>query len=163
MKLNESLLTELGMEASTTRKMLERIPEPSLGWKPHEKSRTLGELGGHIARIPAFFIASLHQSAFDRTTYEPGDAGSPAAIVAEFDRNIADARQVLQRLSENDMMSAWRYLVGGAVIFELPRIAVIRGMGINHLIHHRGQLSVYLRLLNVALPPVYGPTADETG
>ncbi len=156
----ESLVTELRMEAVTTRRMLERVPKESLGWRPHPKSRTLGEIAAHVANIPGLFLATLDRDDLDRHDY----TASPATvdeIVATLDRNVAAAVEVLAALPADRLMAPWRYRYGERVVFELPRLAVARGMGLNHLIHHRGQLSVYLRLLDVPLPPVYGPTADE--
>lgn len=161
MNVVESFIAELQHEAATTRKMLERVPQDKLTWKPHEKSRTLGEVASHIAHLPGVFIATLAREEFDRNEYQPGTTGSTAGIVATFDRNIAAAFATLPTLTMEQLLGTWRYKYGERVIFEMPRLAVLRAMGLNHLIHHRGQLSVYLRLLNVPLPPVYGPTADE--
>ena len=161
MNLSEPLVAELQIEASTTRKMLERVPPDSLAWKPHEKSRTLGEIAAHIANLPGLFIATLNQDEFDRYAYK-ATTETVADILETFDRNINAALEVLKTLSDERMLTSWRYQYGEQVIFEMPRLVVIRTMALNHLIHHRGQLSVYLRLLNVPLPPVYGPTADET-
>ncbi len=158
----EMLVSELQVEAATTRRMLERVSRASLAWKPHAKSRSLGEVAAHIANIPGIFLASLVGDELDRTTF---GAGAPpddaAAIVVTFDRNVANAIDSIQSLTDDQFLKPWRYRYGEQVIFQLPRLAVARAMGLNHLIHHRGQLSVYLRLLDVPLPPVYGPTADE--
>jgi len=160
-KLSESLVAELTHEASSTRKMFERLPEQSLTWKPHSKSRSLGEIAEHIAGLPGVFIGSLDQDEFDRLTLQPQLPGRVSDLVKTFDRGVTKAFDVLQQLSDEQMMASWRYRYGERIIFEMPRLAVIRAMGINHLIHHRGQLSVYLRLLDVPVPSVYGPTADE--
>ena len=160
MNLNEPLIAELQHEAATTRRMLERVPEASLAWRPHEKSRTLGEVAAHIANLPGIFIATLERDDFDR--YEYAAATDTAADILEtFDRNVAAGLGVLRTLSDELLLGAWRYRYGERVIFEMPRLPVVRLMALNHLIHHRGQLSVYLRLLGVPLPSVYGPTADE--
>jgi len=160
MNLNELIVPELQHEAATTRKMLERVPQDSLTWRPHEKSRTLGEIASHIANIPGLFIATLNQDEFDRYDYK-AVTDSVANILETFDRNISNSLEVLKTQTDERLLTSWRYKYGEQVIFELPRLTVIRAMALNHLIHHRGQLSVYLRLLNVPLPPVYGPTADE--
>ncbi len=157
----DSILAELQHEAATTRKMLERVPQDKLAWKPHEKSRTLGEIAAHIANLPGVFLATLARDEFDRNEYQPGATATVADLVATLDRNIANALATLPALTMEQLLGTWRYKYGERVIFEMPRLAVLRAMGLNHLIHHRGQLSVYLRLLNVPLPPVYGPTADE--
>lgn len=162
MNLSEPLVAEFQHEAGTTRKMLERVPQDSLAWKPHEKSRTLGEIAAHIANLPGVFITTLDRDEFDRYEYKPAAAvDSVSDILETFDRNIASALAMLKTLPDERLLASWRYKYGEQVIFEMPRLAVIRLMALNHLIHHRGQLSVYLRLLNVPLPSVYGPTADE--
>jgi len=158
----QSLVAELNLEAHTTRGMLARVPDASLAWKPHAKSRSLGEVATHIANIPGIFLASLAADELDREAYGSAAAlENAAAMVATFDRNVAAAHDVLAAFPEDQWMNPWRFRYGAKVIFDLPKIAVARAMGFNHLIHHRGQLSVYLRLLDVPLPPVYGPTADE--
>ena len=160
MNIAEPIVAELRHEAATTRKMLERVPQDSLAWKPHEKSRTLGEIAAHIANLPGLFISTLNRDEFDRYDYK-ATVDTVADILGTFDRNISSALEVLGTQSEEQLLASWRYKYGEQVIFEMPRLAVIRAMALNHLIHHRGQLSVYLRLLNVPLPSVYGPTADE--
>ena len=160
MSLNESLMAELLHEAPTTRRMLERVPEDRLAWRPHEKSRTLGETAAHIAHLPGLFIATIGREGFDRFEYE-APAATVAEIIETFDRNVAAGAEALKAQTDESLAGAWRYTYGERVVFELPRVAVVRALGLNHLIHHRGQLSVYLRLLDVPLPSVYGPTADE--
>jgi uncharacterized damage-inducible protein DinB len=160
MNLNEPLIAELQIEAGTTRKMLERVPQDSLAWKPHGKSRTLGEIAAHIADLPGLFIATLNRDECDRYDYQAVSDTVPDILEA-FDRNISGAFEALKTLSDERLLAPWRYKYGEQVIFEMPRLVVIRTTALNHLIHHRGQLSVYLRLLDVPLPPVYGPTADE--
>lgn len=158
----ELLDSELQVEAATTRRMLERVSRASLGWKPHAKSRSLGEVAAHIANIPGIFLASLVADELDRTTYGAGaPSDDAAAIVETFDRNVAKAIDAVGSLSDEEFLKPWRYRYGEQVIFQLPRLAVSRAMGLNHMVHHRGQLSVYLRLLDIPLPAVYGPTADE--
>lgn len=161
MQLKESLLAELEIEAALTRKMLARVPPASLAWKPHEKSRTLGELAAHMANIFGLFIAPLAHEEFDRHTYA-ATTETVAEILNTFEQNLAHARETLRALSEERMLATWRYKYGAQTIFALPRVVVIRTTAFNHLIHHRGQLSVYLRLLQVPLPALYGPSADET-
>lgn len=161
MKWSEPLVAELQYESVATRRMLERVPQEMIAWKPHPKSRSLGEVAVHIAHIPGLFIASMSQDELDKNHYPMQPVKSVSDLVALFDKNIRDAVSVLKALSDERMMASWRYRYGEKIIFEMPRLAVIRGMGISHLIHHRGQLSVYLRLLDVPLPPVYGQTADE--
>ena len=160
MNLNEPLINELRIEAATTRKLLERLPQESFAWKPHEKSRTLGEIAAHIANLPGLFIVPLLGDEMDHEAYT-AETHTVAQILATFDENVARASEVLSQLSDERMLSTWKYRYGERVVFELPRFVVIRSAALNHLIHHRGQLSLYFRLLNVPLPPIYGPTADE--
>jgi uncharacterized damage-inducible protein DinB len=161
MSLTEPIIAELQHEAATTKRMLERVPQDSLAWKPHEKSRTLGEVASHIANLPGLFIATLHSDEVDRYDYKPVGADNASAISETFDKNIESSLEVLKSLSDERLFETWRYKYGEKLIFEMPRLAVIRALALNHLIHHRGQLSVYLRLLDVPLPSIYGPTADE--
>jgi uncharacterized damage-inducible protein DinB len=160
MDIREPLIAELRTEAATTRRMLERVPEDRFPWRPHERSRTLGEIAAHIANLPGLFLACLDRDDFDRNEYG-APTGSVADILATFDGNVAAALLTLEGVPDEKWLRPWRYRYGERVIFELPRLVVARSTGLNHLIHHRGQLSVYLRLLDVPLPPVYGPTADE--
>jgi uncharacterized damage-inducible protein DinB len=160
MNLQEVFVPELRHEAATTRTMLERVPEGALGWRPHERSRTLGQLAGHVADIPGLFLASLREPGPDRETYA-SETGSVAGILATLDRNVAAALDALAGLDDERFLEPWTYRYGGRVVFELPRLVVARSTGLNHLVHHRGQLTVYLRLLGGPLPAVHGPTADE--
>jgi uncharacterized damage-inducible protein DinB len=156
----EAFNAELKIEAAITRKMLERVPQASLGWRPHERSRTLGEVATHIANLPGLFLVPLLHDEFNHNDYS-SRTDTVTAIVDTFDRNVAAAHETLGTLSEEQLLAPWRYRYGDHVVFELPRFVVIRTTALNHLIHHRGQLSVYLRMLDVPLPSVYGPSADE--
>ena len=162
LKLNEPLLIELRQEAQTTKTMLGRLSPNALNWRPHPKSRTLGEVAAHIADLPGLFIVPLDKGEFDRNDYTLGKGESVEVILETFDTNVAGALEQLSTMSDEQLLSSWRYHYGERVVFEQPRLAVVRAVALNHLIHHRGQLSVYLRLLDVPLPSVYGPTADET-
>jgi len=162
MNLTELILAELQQEAATTRKMLERVPQDSFTWKPHEKSMELGRLAAHVAGLFGTWMkASLSQDEFDLSDSQPLKAESVSDILEAFDGNVASALELLKTLPDERLFTTWRLKRGEQVLFELPRWAVIRSMVLNHIIHHRGQLSVYMRLQNVPLPPVYGPTADE--
>jgi uncharacterized damage-inducible protein DinB len=161
MNLNEPLIAELRVEAPSTRRMLERVPDSSLDWRPHTRSRTLGEVAAHIAGLPGLFLATLDRNGFDHNERGPVPA-TVAGMLETFDRGIEQALVALAKLSDEQLLAPWRYRYGDRLIFELPRLVVARTTAINHIIHHRGQLSVYLRLLDVPLPPVYGPTADES-
>jgi uncharacterized damage-inducible protein DinB len=163
MGMGEPLAAELKQEAATTRRLLERVPEDKFSWKPHEKSMTLGRLAGHIAELPAILGAALKADEIDFAAgnYKPLAATSVAELLAEFDKNISEGAELLKGSADERMFDTWRMRNGEKVIFELPRVAVVRGVVMNHIIHHRGQLAVYLRLLDVPLPSIYGPTADE--
>jgi len=160
MKLNEPLIAEIRHELTATRRMLEHLPEDSLDWRPHSKSRTLGEIAAHIANLPGVFLATIDADEFDRNEYTFFVEGK-SDILDIFDKNTAKGLTALEGQSDASLMGNWRYRVGETTIFEMPRIAVIKAMCLNHLIHHRGQLSVYLRLLDIPFPGMYGPTADE--
>ena len=159
----EPIIAELQHEAATTRKLLERVPPESLAWRPHEKSMTLGRLAAHVANLHALFCYIIDLDGFDtndmRAQSPPDDVD---AILAAFDANLANALAALQTApSLEKLMTSWRYTNGEQLLFAMPRLAVLRFVAMNHIIHHRGQLAVYLRLLDVPLPPIYGPTADD--
>ena len=163
MGLVESLVAEFAREAQTTRRMLERLPEGKADWKPHEKSMSLGRLAMHLAELPGFFSAILDgdEMVGGKGGREPRVASSSSEAVAVFDASTATFAEKLRRCPEARLLEAWRFKVGDRVIMEVPRGAAIRTLVLSHSIHHRGQLSVYLRLLEVPVPPSYGPTADE--
>ncbi len=163
MRLIDPLIMELDREASSTRKMLERVPEGKNDWKPHVKSMTLGKLATHVATI-AGWSESLKQDGFDvgvDTLGVPPPPASTAGLVALFDKTIAEAKTALNALDDAKAMAPWTLSMKGKAAFSMPRIAVVRTMILNHGVHHRGQLSVYLRLLDVSIPGMYGPSADE--
>ena len=163
MNLIDPVLTELAHEAATTRRLLDRVPERHLAWKPHEKSMTLGRLATHIAEIPGWVGSIVEKDEFDVGTggYVPPTIDRVPEIVAMFDRNVAAATETLKRQSNDRLLAKWQLKRKGQLVVEMPRLGMIRSLLMNHLIHHRGQLSVYLRLQNVPLPSIYGPTADE--
>lgn len=166
MSLSKALLPELDQEIATTRKVLKRIPMDRFDWKPHEKSFSLGELGNHTAQVLGWGAQTL---AKDKMDLEPEDGPLPRPPVARtdqdllqaFDEGAASFRDAVERASDEELMTPWTLLQKGQTLFTLPRMAVIRTMILNHLIHHRGQLSVYLRLNEVPVPSIYGPSADE--
>jgi uncharacterized damage-inducible protein DinB len=162
MSLSKALAEELRQEAVSTRKMLERVPEDALGWKPHEKSMALGRLAGHIAELPSMVVPIVTMDELDFSNFTPFLPASASELVEKFDQNIAGAVEQLKDQPDEHLFKTWRMLSNGKVFFEMPRAAFIRTVMLNHLIHHRGQLSVYLRLRDVPLPSVYGPTADES-
>jgi uncharacterized damage-inducible protein DinB len=163
MGMGEPLAAELRQEAATTRRLLERVPEEKFSWKPHEKSMSLGRLAGHVAELPALLAPALTADEIDFASgdYKPFNASSVAELLEEFDTNISKGVELLKGAADERMSDTWRMRSGEKVMFELPRAAVVRGVVLNHIIHHRGQLAVYLRLLDVPLPSIYGPTADE--
>lgn len=163
MSLVEPIIAELQHEAATTRKLLERVPQDAFAWKPHEKSMTLGRLASHIAEMYGFTGPILTQDELDFATgnYEPFAPADMAELLAMFDKNVANSIEMLRTQPDDRLLGSWRMRSGEHVFFEMPRVAVIRSFMLNHIVHHRGQLSVYLRLQNVPLPSIYGPTADE--
>ena len=163
MNMIEPVLAELAHEAATTRRLLDRVPERHLAWKPHEKSMTLGRLATHIAEIPGWVGSIVEKDEFDIGAggYVPPTIDRVPEIVAMFDGSVAAATETLKRQSDDRLLAKWQLKKKGQLVVEMPRMGMIRTLLMNHLIHHRGQLSVYLRLQNVALPSIYGPTADE--
>lgn len=163
MSLGKTLAAELQYEALSTRKMLERVPDEKFDWQPHEKSMTLGQLASHIVAVPRWIRSALMQDELDlsQNINRPLELKNSADLVSNFDKFLADAFNLLQDVSDKEISKTWKLSDGEKVLLEMPRVGVVRSMVLNHLIHHRGQLSVYLRLNNVSLPPVYGPTADE--
>ena len=163
MNMIDPVLAELAHEAATTRRLLERLPQAHLTWKPHEKSMTLGRLAGHIAEIPVRISGMLEPDEYDFAAGggDPHTASSVADLLAFFDQSVSQATERLKKQTNDRLLATWRLKKGGKQLLEMPRMGAIRFMMLNHLIHHRGQLSVYLRLQNVPLPSIYGPTADE--
>jgi uncharacterized damage-inducible protein DinB len=165
MSIAESLLPEYDHELATTRRVLERVPEAEFAWKPHVKSMSLGQLAGHVANLPWWLSMTLAAPFYDLNTGDKesrlGGPSSTAALLKEFDEKVKNARASLARTSDAEMMAPWTLKAGDHEIFTIPRVAAVRSFVMNHLIHHRGQLSVYLRLKDVPVPSIYGPTADE--
>jgi uncharacterized damage-inducible protein DinB len=163
MRWIDSLGTEFEREANTTRKHLSRLPADKLDWRPHEKSFTAGALASHIVEMTGWSEAILKQDGldFDLATYKPYAATSVEDLLKTFDDNVARGKQALASATDNTLAEPWGFKIMGEVRFERPRADAFRDLALSHIIHHRGQLSVYLRLLNVAVPGSYGPTADE--
>ncbi len=163
MPLVDALLADLESEARSTRKMLELVPEQHFAWKPHEKSMTLGQLASHLAENPVW-VGSMMEDALDFAAigdYMPFAAKDRRELLQALERNLQQCTEALRGRSDAFLSATWTMRNGAKVILEQPRHAAIRSTGLHHWIHHRGQLSVYLRLLGVPLPQVYGPTADE--
>jgi uncharacterized damage-inducible protein DinB len=162
MALNQALLPEFDNEMATTRKVLERVPDDKLGWKPHDKSMSMAKLATHLATLGGFVPPILSQDSFDIRNSPPNpDLGSRREMLEAFDKRTAEARKFIAEASDEQLMKPWSFYADGKPLFTLPRIAAVRSFFMNHSIHHRGQLSVYLRLNNVAVPSIYGPSADE--
>ena len=162
MRIAETLLPEVDQEAKTTRRVLERVPQEHADWKPHPKSSSLSALAMHVANLPLWMSLSLTGTEFDLAALQPArEFAGTAALLEEFDRKMADARAALASASDEELGVLWTLRKGDYKVFTMPRTNVLRFFVMNHLIHHRGQLTVYLRLLDVPLPSVYGPTADE--
>ncbi len=160
------MLGEFDQEMQNTRKTLERCPDEKWNWKPHEKSGTVGWLAGHIATMPGWVAMTINTEELDYApvdgpSYQPPKIENKRALLTELDKNVAEARAALASVSDAEMMKGWKLLAGGKEIFTMPRVACIRGMVMNHIIHHRAQLTVYYRLLGVPVPGLYGPSADE--
>ena len=162
MKIIDGLLAELEQEAQTTRRVLERIPQAHLSWKPHPKSMSLGQLALHVATVPGN-VAEL--AALDTVPEPPAfvqpEAATASELVPSLTDSVAKAKQLLGGFDDARMTALWRLQSGGKDIMTMPRSALVRAIMLNHWYHHRGQLLVYLRLLNLPVPSVYGPTADE--
>jgi uncharacterized damage-inducible protein DinB len=162
MALAEAFAAELTHEAATTRRVLERVPEEHLGWKPHEKSMSLGQLAYHIASLPEG-IAKLLTNLSAEVPFVPlPEQTSVAEILATLERTVPIAAAQLIAWGDAGLHESWRMTREGQTLMEMPRLVMVRNVMLNHWYHHRGQLTVYLRLLEVPLPSVYGPTADET-
>lgn len=161
--LSQALTNELKNEAENTRKMVDRVPFDKWDWKPHEKSMSLGKLTNHIVDMMKWIPVTLSGIGIDfsKQDYEWSKAASKDELMATLKKNTEDAFDALERATQEDFFVDWTLRNGEQVYFTMPRIAVVRSFGINHLIHHRAQLSVYLRLLDVPVPGIYGPSADE--
>lgn len=163
MAIKDALLPEFDHEMGTTRRLLERVPEDKLDWQPHKKSMTLGRLATHVAEIPHWAQTVIKDSVFtmEPDQFQPKTFGSRAELLKSFDDNVAAARALVAPLTDAEFMATWTMRSGGHDVLSMPKAAVFRSFVMSHLIHHRGQLSVYLRENNVPLPPIYGPSADE--
>ena len=161
--LAAALIGELQTEAVATRKCLERIPAEKFDYQPHEKSMKMGRLAVHIAEMFGWTIETVNKTELDFATmdYKPFEPATTEELVGFFDKIFADAIEALNRTSDEAMMENWTLRNGEQVYFTMPRIQVLRGMVFNHIVHHRGQLSVYMRLNDIPVPALYGPSADE--
>jgi uncharacterized damage-inducible protein DinB len=168
MPLAQALLPEFDHEMSNTRKCIERIPEDKLDWRPHPKSFDFRGLATHLANMPKWTVMTLAETSFDmqpagEEPIQEEPIPSVAGAVEMFDTNVAAAREAIANASDEDMLATWSLLKGGEEVLTMPRVAVLRSFIMNHAIHHRAQLGVYLRLNDVPVPALYGPSADEEG
>lgn len=168
MTFTEMIMPEFDQEMANTRKTLERVPEEKFAWKPHEKSYSLVELATHVADIPGWTAKAFGQDELDVSPpgappYRLEDAKSREQLMADFEKNVTSARDALEAASDERWQGQWTLLAGGRKILTQPRTKIMRDFVMNHLIHHRAQLGVYLRLLDVPVPATYGPSADEGG
>jgi uncharacterized damage-inducible protein DinB len=162
MAIRDALLADYDHEMGTTRRLLERLPDDKLGWKPHDKSMTLGALATHLTQIPSWAGTILNEPSFDLENGPPAaaEASSRAEILGAFDASRARTRAWMDK-TDGEYNSLWTLTRGGHQLFSVPRVSAFRSFVLHHIIHHRGQLSVYLRLNEVAVPAIYGPSADE--
>jgi uncharacterized damage-inducible protein DinB len=161
MPLIDGLLQELDQEAVTTRRVLERVPDSKLTWKPHPKARTLGDLALHVAMTPGAVAEFVADSPVQAPDFVDPSPTSAAELVPALDDSIARAKRILGTMDDATLLATWRMMRGNQEVLALPRIAMLRSIMLNHWYHHRGQLSVYLRELDVPIPSIYGPSADE--
>ena len=166
MRISDTLLPEFDHEMASTRKTLERVPDDKFDWTPHKKSMTMGGLATHLANIPTWAVHALEKDSIDLAPegeapprVEP--ARSRQEVLERFDQAVASARAAINEASNEKLMESWSLLSSGKTIMTLPRVGVLRGFVMNHNIHHRAQLGVYLRLNDIPVPSVYGPSADE--
>lgn len=166
MSIGKSMIAEYDHEMATTRTVIERVPDDKYGWKPHDKSMSMGDLISHLATMPGWAVHTINEDSTDIAPEggEPMEnqrAGSRKEALDLFDQNFAKARAAIESASDDHLMKSWSLMVGGKTVFTMPRVAVLRSFVLNHNVHHRGQLSVYLRLNDIPVPSIYGPSADE--
>lgn len=166
MSISQMLLPELEQEYACSRRVLERIPYDKADWKPHARSMPLGKLAKHVADMPSWMKHTVEKDKVDLASFDPAEfnrlPATHADLLAMFDRNVAEAKAALAAASDAQLMGAWSLCTGDTTHFTLPRVAAIRSFVMNHNVHHRAQLTVYLRLLDVPVPGLYGPSADES-
>ena len=167
MRISDTLLPEFDQEMKNTRKCLERIPDDKFSYKPHPKSFDMRGLTVHLATMLQWGVVTLESDNFDYApvggeAWVPPVANTNAELLAIFDQGVSAFRAALAATEDSAMMTQWSLLAGGKTLFSMPRIAVLRGMIFNHLVHHRGQLSVYMRMCDIPVPALYGPSADES-
>ncbi len=164
MAIKDSLLPEFDQEMATTRRVIERLREDKYDWAPHEKSMKAGRLASHIAEMTTWGTLSINQDSLDLSGgHSPFNAGTQSELLDAFDQNVAACRAAIEGADDAALLKPWSLMNGSETIMTLPKVAVLRSFVLNHIIHHRGQLSVYLRLTATPVPSIYGPSADESG
>ena len=166
MTIGQNLLPEFDNEMAGTRKVIERVPNNKLDWKIHDKSNTIGWVATHLANLPSWATMTIESDSLDvlpkdGEPFRMPEFDSTSEILSAFDKNVAQARSLLESVSDDKLHKPWSLLKSGETVFTMPKIAVIRTWVINHIIHHRGHLCVYLRVNDVPVPALYGPSADE--
>jgi len=162
MSISQSLLPEFDQEMASTRKLLECVPDGKFDYQPHPKSMTLGRLASHVAELPGWGTTTLDTELLEMgPDFKPHIAATRAELLETFDKGAREARARIAAASDEDWMKMWTFKYAGKTVMSMPRVAVMRGVVMNHLIHHRAQLGVFLRLNDVAIPGMYGPSADE--
>jgi uncharacterized damage-inducible protein DinB len=166
MTIGQSMLGEFDQEMQSTRKILELIPDDKWNWKPHDKSGTVGWLASHIATVPGWATMTINTQELDYApvdgpSFQPPKIENRKEALENFDKDVVEARAAPASVSDEELMKNWKLLAGGQEVLTLPRVACIRSFVMNHMIHHRAQLGVYYRLLDMAVPGLYGPSADE--
>jgi uncharacterized damage-inducible protein DinB len=162
--LSQSIIPELKQEGAQTKKILEKVPFDQWQWKPHQKSMALGRLASHVAELPKWITMCINTDELDfsKRGYKANVFESREQLLQHLDQNVQEALATLEKTTDAQLLENWTLRNGEHVIFTMPKIAVIRSMAMNHMIHHRGQLSVFLRLLDIPIPGMYGPSADES-
>ena len=162
MAMTDAFLEEIDQEAKTTRRVLERVPADRLGWRPHPKSMSLGELALHIAQVPGVIASwALEDASNLGGVPKQAQAESTDQVLKAHDASMIKAKEVLSKLGDAGLQRSWQATAGGATLMSMPKVALFRSVVLNHWYHHRGQMSVYLRLLDIPVPAIYGPSADE--
>jgi len=164
MPLIDALLPEFDREMGLTRRALERVPDDQFEWRPHPTSVTLGRLAEHLTEMPRWATMTMTLSKFETTKDRPADYVRPAsraAVLAQFDQYLKEGRSHVAGKTDGEFLAPWTLTAGGKEVFTMPKVAVIRNFVLNHMIHHRGQFTVYLRMLGISVPSIYGPSGDE--
>lgn len=166
MSISETLLPEFEQEMQSTRKLLECVPDDRPDYKPHPKSMSLARLAGHVAELPGWVVNTINLEALDLTPasgegFKPALLTTREALLDTFDKNVAEAREAITGATDEHLGKIWSLIFKGHTVMQMPRSAVLRSVVMNHLIHHRAQLGVYLRLNDIAIPGMYGPSADD--